>query len=74
MKQNNRYWNDITTVSYCKNVMMSLSYIYYTEILMLNIALKFQLVNTEVFNIAMQQFQFMSMNNNFYHILQVYGV
>lgn len=53
--------------------MMILSYICFTEILMLNIALKFQLVNTKVFNIAMQQFQFMSMNNYFYHILRVYS-
>lgn len=41
---------------------------------MWNIDLKFQLVNREVFNNAMQQFQFMSMNNYFYHILQVYNV
>lgn len=35
-------------------------------------AFKFQLTNTEVLNIAVQQFQFMSMNKCFYHILWVY--
>jgi len=53
---------------------MSLSYICYTEILMLNIALKFQLFDTDVFRTAMQEFQFMSMNNYCYHVLQVYSV
>lgn len=53
---------------------MGLSYVCYTEILMLNIAFEFQLANTDVFNIAVQQFQFMSMSNYFYHILQVYSV
>lgn len=46
----------ISPVSCSKNIMMSFSYIWDTEILMLNTSVKFHLVDTEVFHIAMQQF------------------
>lgn len=52
--------------------MMSLHLVYKNP--NLNTSVKFQLVNTEFFHIAMQQFQILSLNNYIYHIPQVHSV